>query len=99
MLTYADLEKALKHVPVEHLPEIYEFILTYVEWPFEASPEALDADDRQWEAKFASAESQQLFARMAAEVRGEIAAGKVKPLEHLLAEEKADYEVEDDASI
>lgn len=54
MLTYHDLEAALKRVPIERLPKVYELILEYAEWPFDASPAAMEADDREWDQKFAT---------------------------------------------
>jgi hypothetical protein len=89
MLTYSDLETALKRVPLEQLPRMYELILAYTEWPFEASPAAMEADDREWDQQFAAEASQRFFECMAAEARAEIASGATEPLEQLLAEDKA----------
>ena len=44
MLTYSDLEAALKRVPLEQLPKMYELILAHAEWPFDASPAAMAAE-------------------------------------------------------
>lgn len=99
VLTYYDLEAALKRVPVERLPEVYEFILARAEWPFDASPAAMEADDRAWDKKFAAEESQRFFERMAAQVRAEIASGATEPLEQLLAEDEANDAIKDDAPV
>ena len=90
MLTYHDLEAALKRVPVERLPEVYRFILARADWPFEASPAEMEADDREWDQQFATEASQRFLAQMAVQVRAEIACGETEPLEPLLAGDKAD---------
>ncbi len=99
MLTFFDLEIALKRVPIERLPEVYEFILTRVEWPFDASPAAMEADDREWDQQFATEASQRLFERMASQVRAEIASGETEPLEQLLTEDEANDEIKDDSPV
>ncbi len=99
MLTFYDLEAALKRVPVERLPEVYEFILARTEWPFDASPAEMEADDLEWDRQFATEASQKFFERMAAQVRAEIAGGATEPLEQLLAEDEANDEIKDDSSI
>lgn len=87
MLTYHDLEVALKRVPVEQLPQVYELILAHAEWPFDASPAEMEADDREWDQQFATEASQRFFKRVATEIRGEIARGETEPLEPLLTED------------
>jgi hypothetical protein len=99
MLTYSDLEHALKYVPLEKLPEVYKFILAHTQWPFDASPAEMEADDRTWDEQFSSEASERLFRRMAAETRAEYSKGSAKPLEELLDEDMADDQVEDDASL
>jgi len=99
MLTYSDLEAALKRVPLGQLPKMYELILAHAEWPFDASPAAMAADDREWDRQFATEESQRFFERMAAEARAEIASGATEPLEQLLDEDETNDEVKDDASV
>ena len=98
MLTYYDLEIALKRVPVEQLPEVYKFILARAEWPFDASPTEMEANDREWEQKFATEVSQEFFERAAADVRAELASEKTEPLESLLAEDEVNDDVKDDAA-
>ena len=99
MLTYHDIEAALRRVPVERLPRVYEFIITQAEWPYDASPAEMEADDREWQQRFVTEESQRLFERMAAEVRAEVAAGTTEPLEILLAEDEAGDEIKDNAPV
>lgn len=88
MLTYHDLETALKRVPVERLPEVYSFILARADWPFDASPAEMEADDREWDELFATEASQKFLAEMAAHVRAEIARGETEPLESMLARDE-----------
>jgi hypothetical protein len=90
MLTYYDLEEAIKHVPLERLPEIYDFILERAEWPFDASPQALETDDQTWDSDFASERSQEFLAQMASKVRAEIRDGQTEPLDHLLVEKSGE---------
>lgn len=99
MLTYNDLETALKRVPVERLPEVYEFILAHAEWPFDASPAEMEADDREWDRQFATEASQEFFKHAAANVRAELASEKTEPLESLLTEDKANDDVKDDTPV
>ena len=99
VVTFYDLEAALKRVPVERLPEVYEFILARAEWPFNASPAEMETDDREWDQQFATEESQKFFERMAAQVRAEIASGVTEPLERLLAEDEAKDEIKDDSPV
>lgn len=99
MLTYYDLEAALKRVPVERLPQVYELILAHAEWPFDASPAEMEADDREWDRQFAAAASQRFLKRMAAEVRAEIADGLTEPLEQLLTEDNANNDIKNNAPV
>ncbi len=99
MLTYHDLEVALKCVPVERLPKVYELILAQTEWPFDATPAEMEADDREWDQLFATEASQKFLARMAAEVRAEIASGATEPLEQLLTEDETNNKVQDDSPV
>jgi hypothetical protein len=99
VLTYYDLETALKRVPVERLPEVYEFILARAEWPFDASPAEMEADDREWDRQFATEASQEFFKHAAANVRAELASEKAELLESLLTEDEANDDIKDDASV
>ncbi|MBN1934333.1 MAG: hypothetical protein JW934_06695 [Anaerolineae bacterium] len=99
MLTYHDLEIALKRVPVERLPEVYEFVLARAEWPFDASPAEMQADDYEWDRRFATEASQASFKQVAAKVRAEIASEKTEPLESLLTEDEATDDIKDDAPV
>jgi hypothetical protein len=55
---------------------VYEFILARAEWPFDASPAEMEADDREWDRQFATEASQEFFKHAAANVRAEIASEK-----------------------
>ena len=75
MPTYYDHQVVLKRVPIEGLPQVYELILAHAEWPFDATPAEMEADNREWDQQFAAETSQSFFARIAAKVRAEIAHG------------------------
>jgi hypothetical protein len=86
MVTYHDIELALKRVPVERLPSVYKFVLEQAEWPFEASPAEMEVDDEAWDELLATGASQHFLEQAAMDVRAEIVQGTTEPLEPLLAE-------------
>lgn len=79
MLSYQDIEIALKRVPLERLPQVYEFILAQVE----------AEDERLWDDTFALPESQALFDHMAAQVRAELVNGQTFDLNDVLDDAEA----------
>ncbi|MCL5996044.1 MAG: hypothetical protein M1546_08305, partial [Chloroflexi bacterium] len=83
----------LKALPASKLPSAYDYLRFLQQqaepdnWPFDATPAEMAADDSAWDELLATEASQQFMARAVAEVRAQTAKEQTTPLVDLLDED------------
>jgi hypothetical protein len=93
-VSYQQVVEVLKTLPADKLSSAYDYLRFLQQqavldnWPFDATPEEMAADDAEWDSLLQTEASQRWMERAAEEVRTETAAGQTLPLEDLLDEDE-----------